>query len=137
MGDAEHAAAAMAVKRLHHDVMVLGPERLDLGEVARDQGRRHQIGKFGDQNFLGRVTDVARIVDHQSLGVDALKHMRGGNIGHVERRVLAQQDDVEIGKRGPLGFAQGEMVAGLIAHGQSLDSWQTARPFAWAIRSGV
>ena len=43
LGQAEHRAAAVAVERLHHDVAVLGAERLDLGEVAGDQRRRHQL----------------------------------------------------------------------------------------------
>ena len=41
-GEPEHRAAAVAVERLHHDVAVLGAERLDLGEVAGEQRRRHQ-----------------------------------------------------------------------------------------------
>ena len=45
-GQAEHRAAAVAVERLHHDVAVLGAERLDLGEVAREQGRRHQVAEI-------------------------------------------------------------------------------------------
>ena len=58
-GDAEHRAAAVAVERLHHDVAVLGAERLDLGEVARDQRRRHQLGKFGDEDLFRRVAHAA------------------------------------------------------------------------------
>ena len=57
--DAEHRAAAMAVERLHHDVAVLGAERLDRVEVAGDQRRRHQVGKFGDEHLFRRVAHMA------------------------------------------------------------------------------
>ena len=92
---AEHRAAAIAVERLHHDVAVLGAERLDLGEVAGDQRRRHQVGKLDDEHLFRRVAHLRRIVDHQRLRMDALEQMRGGDVGEVERRVLAQQHHVE------------------------------------------
>ena len=63
----KHRFAAVAVERLHHDVAVLGAERLDLGEVARNQCRRHQIGKFGDEHLFGCVAHVCRVIDHQRL----------------------------------------------------------------------
>ena len=92
---AKHRAAAMAVERLHHDVAVLRTERLDLGEVARDQSRRHQVGKFGDEHLLRCVAHARGTVHHEGFGVDALEHVRRGDVGEVERRVLPQQDDVE------------------------------------------
>ena len=55
-GDREHRGAAVAVERLHHDVAMRGAERLDLGEVAGDQRRRHQVGKFSVTNtFSGAL----------------------------------------------------------------------------------
>ena len=63
----EHRLAALAVERLHHDVAVLGAERLDLGEVARDQRRRHQVGKFHHEHLFRRVAHLRRVVDHQRL----------------------------------------------------------------------
>ena len=124
--DAEHRAAAMAVKRLHHDVAVLGAERLDLGEVAGNQRRRHQVGKFGDQHLFRRVAHMRRVVDHQRLGVDALEQMGGGHISEVEGRVLAQQDHVELGQLHAPRLIEREMVAGLVAHAQSSRPWRTA-----------
>jgi hypothetical protein len=106
----------MAVERFHHDVAMLGAERLDGVEVARDQRRRHQVGKFGDEDFFGRVAHMRGIVDHQRLRLDAFQHVRGGDIGEVERRILAQQHDVEAGEVGKPRLAQSEMVAGGIAH---------------------
>ncbi len=96
----EHRLAALAVERLHHDVAVLGAERLDLGEVARDQGRRHQLGEFHHEHLFRRVAHLRRIVDHQRARMDALEQVRGGDVGEVERRVLAQQHHVEFGELG-------------------------------------
>ena len=95
---------------------MLGAERLDLGEVARDQRRRHQVGELHHEHLLGRVAHARRIVDHQRLRMDALEQMRGRDVGHVERRVLAQQDDVEFGQLGALRLAEREVVADLVAH---------------------
>ena len=47
--------------------------------------------------------------------------MRRGDVGEVERRVLPQQDDVECGKRLAPRLAEGEVIAGLVAHGEKLD----------------
>ena len=116
----------MAVERLHHDVAVLGAERLDLGEVARDQRRRHQVGKLGDEHLLGRVAHMRRIVDHQRLRMDALEQMRGGDVGEVERRVLAQQDHVEGRKLDAPRLTQGKVVADLVAHRQRLHAREHA-----------
>ena len=119
-GQPEHRLAALAVERLHHDVAVLDAERLDLGEVAGDQRRRHQVGKFHHEHLLRRVADLARVVDHQRLRMDALEQMRGGDVGEVERRVLAQQDDVEFAEVDAARLAEGEMIADLVAHLQVL-----------------
>ena len=112
----EHGLAALAVERLHHDVAVLGAERLDLGEVARDQRRRHQVGKFGDEHLLGRVAHVGRIVDHQRRRVDALQHVGRRDVGEVERRILAHQDHVEGGELVAARLAQREVIAHDVAH---------------------
>ena len=93
---AEHGSAAVAVQRLDDDVLVLGAEALHVVGVARDQRRRHQVEEIEHEHLLGRVAHVGRIVDHQRLGMDALEQVRGGDVGHVERRVLAQQDHVQL-----------------------------------------
>jgi hypothetical protein len=114
----KHCLAAFAVKWLHDDVALLGAERLDGVEVAREQSRRHQIGKFGDEDFFRRVAHMARIVDHQGFGMDAVEHVGRRDIGEVERRVLAQQHHVEAGEVDEARLTQGDMVAGDIAHHQ-------------------
>src|SRR5262249_37821819 len=69
----EHCGAAGAEQRFHHDLAVLGVELLDLGAIAGDQRRRHQIRELDHEQLFGRVAHVHGIVDHQRLGMDALE----------------------------------------------------------------
>src|SRR5262249_17724870 len=87
----KHRFAASSVKRLHHDVAVLSPKRLDLGKIARNQGRGHQIGKLGDKYFIGSIADTRWIVNHQRLLMNALKQVYERDIRKIERRILAQK----------------------------------------------
>ena len=50
------------------------------------------------------------------LGMDALKNMRRGDVGHVERRVLAHQHHIRLRKIADLRLSQSEMVAFGVAH---------------------
>ena len=43
--------------------------------------------------------------------MDAVEHMGGGDVGHVEGRVLPQQHHVHGGEIDPLRFSHGDMVA--------------------------
>jgi hypothetical protein len=90
---------------------VLAPERLDLAPVAGDQRRRHQVGELRDEDLLGRVAHLRRIVDDERLRMDALEEMRRRDVGHVEGRILAQQHHVGLREVDPLGLAQGGMAA--------------------------
>src|SRR4029079_3205216 len=96
--DTEHRRAAVAVERLDDDVFVFGAERLHVGALARDERRRHQIEKIEDEQFFGRVADVRGVVDDKRFWVNALEQMRRRDVGHVEWRVLPQQNDVELGE---------------------------------------
>jgi hypothetical protein len=42
--------------------------------------------------------------------------MRRRDVGKVERRILPQQNDVELGELRPLRLAQGEMITRPVAH---------------------
>jgi hypothetical protein len=92
-----------------------GAERLDLVEVAGEQRRRHQVGKFGDEDLFGSVAYVGRVVDDQRFRMHTLQQMRCRDVGKVERRILAHQDDVEGRQRGAPGLTQGEVVALVVA----------------------
>ena len=63
--------------------------------VGGDQGRRHQFAKPRDEQLFRRVAHRGRVVDHERLRLGALQQVRGGDVGHVERRVLPHQHDVE------------------------------------------
>ena len=93
--DVEDADAAVAVKRLDDDVLPGLAELEDALAVRGDQGRRHEGGEIGDEQFLRRVPHMDGVVDHQGLGMDVLEEMGGGDVGHVEGRVLAHHHDVE------------------------------------------
>ncbi len=90
--------------------------------VLGDQRLRHQVGKFGDEDLLRAVAHPDRIVDDQRLRMDALEHMRGGDVVHVEGRVLPEQDHVHLLEVGADRLAEGEMVALLVAHRHLLDA---------------
>ena len=74
---------------------MLAAEGRDLRAVAGDQGRRHQIGELGDEDLLGRVAHLGRVVHHQRLRMDALEEVGRGDVGHVEGRILAHQHHVD------------------------------------------
>ena len=110
----------MAVQRFHHHGAMRVAEGVDLVEVARNQGRRHQFREIHHEQLFRRVAHAGRIVHHQRLRMQPFEKMRRGDVGEIERRVLPQQDDVERGKRLAPRFAQRKMIAGLVAHGEQL-----------------
>src|SRR5262249_31812325 len=117
----EHCFTTSSVKRLHHDVAVLSAKRLDLGKVARNQGRGHQIGKLSYEYFLRCIADICGIVDHQRFRVDPLEQVRCRDIRKIEWRILAQEYNVEFRESHPAGLVQCEMVARLVADTERLD----------------
>ncbi len=104
--EVEDARTARAEQRLEDDVPVLGTELADRVAVGGDQGRRHQLGEVGDEEFLRRVAHGCRIVDHQGPGMDVVQDMGRGDVGEVEGRVLAQQNHVEAGEIDGFGCAE-------------------------------
>jgi hypothetical protein len=99
---------------------VLGAEGADRFRVAGDQGRRHQVGELGDEDFLGRVAHPVRVVDDQRAFGQALQDVGRRDVAHVEGRVLAQVHHVHGAKVERLHLAQREVVAAFVAHGQRL-----------------
>ena len=112
--DVEHPGAAVAVERLDDDILVFVTKGEDLFAIAGDQGWRHEIRKSGDEKFLGRVSDFARIVNHQRFRTYMLEKMRCCNIGHIKRRVLAHQDNVCVGKIYLRRLSQGKVITLLV-----------------------
>ena len=118
---AENPGTTIAVKRLDDDISELVAKGADGLAVARDQGWRHQVGKFHDQNFFRRVAHGSRVIDDQGLRMNALQQMGIGDITHVKGRVLTQQNHVERSEVRKDFFAKGIMVALYIAHFERLD----------------
>ena len=106
------------MQRLQHHVPVPLVE-IDQGDGVRtDQGRRRQAGELGHQQFLGRATHLAWVVHHQGLGMHRLQQIGRGHIGHVERRILAHQDHVDVRGQVQLDLvAEGHMVPDHLAQG--------------------
>jgi len=100
---------------------VLVAEIADLPPVAGDHGGRNEISELGDKKFFRCVANLRGIVDHQGLGMQPLQNMGGGDIGHVERRVLAHQHHIRRRQVVNELFAQGEMIAFHCAHIQRPD----------------
>src|SRR5690606_9471802 len=61
-GEMEDTGAAIAVERLHDDVAVLAAKGHDLRDILGDQGFRHQVGEFGDEDLFRTVAHPCRIV---------------------------------------------------------------------------
>ncbi len=84
---------------------------------ARHQRGRRALREPGGEKFFVGVAQAAWAVHHQHAGVlGALQQVGGVDILHVERRVLAHQDDIEFGQR-PRGFlAPLEPAPGVVEH---------------------
>ena len=68
--------------------------------VARDQRRHGELGKLGDRPFFVVIANRARAVDDvRAFVLGSLEQVRGVDILHVERRILAHQHRVEPGQR--------------------------------------
>ena len=70
----------------------------------------------GKQFFRG-IADMHRIVHHQGRWMHMLQYMGGGDIGHVEGRILAHQHDIDLGEIDGFGGTGREMVAFLPPEG--------------------
>ena len=87
------------------------PERFDRGAIARNHRRGHEVGKVHHEQFFGRVAHGFRIIDDERAGLDALEQMRRRDIGQIERRVLAQQHDIDLSQIDAPHFAKQGMLA--------------------------
>ena len=85
----EDAGAAIAIKRLQDDVALVAAEGREFLRIAGDEGGRHELAVAQHEEFLRRVPHFRRIVHHQRLGMNGFEHVRGGDVVHVEGRILA------------------------------------------------
>ena len=56
------------------------------------------VGEVEDPEPFGRAAELVQVGHDEGLGVDELHEMRVGDVGRIERRVLAQQHDVLAGE---------------------------------------
>ncbi len=131
----EDARTAIAVERLEDDVAMLAAEGIEFIPVPRDQGGRHEIAVAQDEQLLRRVAHLGRVVDHEGLRVDRLQHVGGGDVAHVEGRVLAHEDHVLRGEVDRPACAERGVVALLVAHRHALARWHGASRRARPARS--
>ncbi len=91
---------------------MLSPECADRIAIAGQQGRRHQLLEAQDEELLRRVAHRGGVVDDErSVFRQQLEQMRRADIGHVEGRVLAHQDDIDAGEVELLERAEAVVVA--------------------------
>jgi hypothetical protein len=69
--------------------------------------------------------------------VDPLQHVGGRDVGEVERRILAQQDHVELGECDPPRFSERDVIAHNIAHFDRLDGGKYLRSALGQLRRAV
>ena len=99
-----------------------GAEIIKRLSVSRHKGRRQQPLKQYRKDFFRCIAHCSRIIDHQSVGVNALKKMGGGNIIHIKRRVLAHQHHIHRRQIGQFCRPQRKMRARLIGHFKSVQA---------------
>ena len=106
---------AIAVKRFDDDIAMAFAKGADLARIAGDQRWRGQFGKIQHQKLFRAVADPERIVDDESLGMNAIQKMRIGDIGHIKGGVLAQPDHVEFRQIDLGPIAKGDVISRLSA----------------------
>ncbi|MND93558.1 hypothetical protein D3C80_857460 [compost metagenome] len=94
---AEDRGAAHAVQRLEDGVALLVDEFTQDVGAAADQGRRRALREQRGEEFFVAVAQALRTVDHQHAGGFGLFQQVGAvDEFHVERRILAHQDHVQL-----------------------------------------
>ena len=83
-------------------------------------------GNSVTNTFSGALRTCAGSLTTSVFGMDALEQMRRGDVGEIERRVLAQQDHVEGRELDAPRLTQRKVVADLIAHRHALHAREHA-----------
>ena len=95
---AKNTRAAISVKRLKNDIAVARLEFAKRIQIPGNHGWRREVGELKNQQFLGIVPDPERIVHDKRFRMDQIKQMAGGDVAHVEGRILPQPDHVDLGQ---------------------------------------
>ena len=127
--EAEHARPSIAVERLEDDVAMFGLEVPQNADIPRDGRGRREIGEIEDQELFGRVAHPEGIVDDERSALEPVQNVGRRDVTHIEGRVLAQPDDIDIAKVQIDGLAQIRVTALDALHRQRLRPGDDA-PFA-------
>ena len=106
----ENSRAAVAIERLEYDVSVSCRKFAYFIKPTRDHCRRRQIRKLKHKQLFRKIPYPKRVVDHERVRYQ-FEQMRGRDVTRVERRILAEPDDVEGVQRRDRLLAKPEMVA--------------------------
>ena len=112
---------------------MLHAEGRKLGSIPCDQRRRHELLVVQDEKFFRRIAHLRGIIHHQRLGMDMVQHVGGGDVAHVEGRILAHEHHVEVAEADALLLAKREIFRELVAH---LDRMARGRENAACQRQG-
>ena len=94
---AENRGAAHAVQRFEDHVTVQGSKFTQHVGAAADHGWRRALGELGGEQFFVTVAQALRFVDDQyAIALGLFQQVGGVHKLHVEGRVLAHQDHVQI-----------------------------------------
>ncbi|MNJ21763.1 hypothetical protein D3C77_161250 [compost metagenome] len=94
---AEDPGAAHAIQRFEDHVAMFGGEFANDVRATADQGRRRALREQGGEQFFVAVAQALRTVDHQhASGFGLFQQVGAVNEFHVEWRILAHQDHVQI-----------------------------------------
>src|SRR4051794_33969437 len=74
---AENTGTAISVERLQDDVVVVCAEGTNFFSIRSDEGRRHQILEQRHEKFFRCIAHMERIVNNQSLGMNAFEKVGG------------------------------------------------------------
>ena len=95
---------------------MLAAEGGEFDGIAGNQRVGHELRIIQYKEFFRRVADFFGIVHHQGLRVNRLQHVGGGDVAHVEGRVLAHQQHVRGPKIGAAFLSTREMISDFVAH---------------------
>ena len=76
--------------------------------------------KSSTKIFSGELRTEAGSLTTSVFGLEALEQMRRGDIGHVEGRILAEMDDVELCQIDAPWMREAVVVAGPVFDGETV-----------------
>jgi hypothetical protein len=117
LAEHEDRAPAHAVQRLDHRRAVARHEAAHVGHGAGHHGLGRELGEPHGVGLLADVAQRSRLVDHQHAGfLGALQQEGRVDEFHVEGRILAHQDHVQLVRVGLAHLAELEPALRVVAH---------------------